>query len=156
MRESRVQFIRQQGFATQSADDELYSALMLQPRIVGATVGLGIVVQSPWLFLVLSTALLWSALVPTRNPFDAIYNRAIARPRGLRPLGTAPPPRRFAMGMAGTVALTIGIALLVGAAITAWVFEGLFAVAAVQVVFGDLCGAANLFNLVQRRLLASV
>ncbi len=155
MRESRVQFIRQQGFPPQRADDELYTALMLQPRIVGATVALGIVVQSPLLFLVLSTALLWSALVPTRNPFDAIYNRAVARPRGLRPLGTAPAPRRFAMGMAGTVALTIGIALLVGATITAWVFEGLFAVAAVQVVFGDLCGAANLFNLARRSALAS-
>lgn len=155
MRESRVQFIRQQGFAAQRADDELYSALMLQPRIVGATVALGIVVQSPLVFLALSAPLLWSALVPTSNPFDALYNRAVARPRGLRPLGTAPAPRRFAMGMAGSVALTIGIALVAGAAITAWVFEGLFAVAAVQVVFGDLCGAANLFNIVRGRLLAS-
>ena len=155
MRKSRVQFIRQQGFATQSADDELYSALMLQPRIVGATVALGIVLQSPLLFLVLSTPLMWSALVPTRNPFDAIYNRAVARPRGLRPLGTAPAPRRFAMGMAGTVALTIGVALFAGAATTAWVFEGLFAVAAVQVVFADICGAANLFNLARRSALAS-
>lgn len=155
MRESRVQFIRQQGFAAQRADDELYSALMLQPRIVGATVALGIVVQSPLVFLALSAPRLWSALVPTSNPFDALYNRAVARPRGLRPLGTAPAPRRFAMGMAGSVALTIGIALVAGAAITAWVFEGLFAVAAVQVVFGDLCGAANLFNIVRGRLLAS-
>src|SRR4030095_9428039 len=105
MRESRVQFIRQQGFATQSIDDELYSALMLQPRIVAATVALGIVVQSPSLYLVLSAALLWSALVPTRNPFDVIYNHAVAWPRGLRPLSAAPPPRRFAMSMAGTVAL---------------------------------------------------
>jgi hypothetical protein len=63
-------------------------------------------------------------------------------------------PRRFAMGMAGTVALTIGIALLAGAAITAWVLEGLFAVAVLQVVFGDVCGAANLFHLLQRSLVA--
>ncbi len=125
---------------------------MLQPRIVGAIVALGVVVQSPSLFLVLSAVLLWSALVPTRNPFDAIYNHAVARPRNLPPLGVAPAPRRFAMGMAGTVALTIGIALLAGAAITAWVFEGLFAVAVLQVVFGDVCGAANLFHLLQRSL----
>jgi len=154
MRESRVQFIRQQGFATQSIDDELYSALMLQPRIVAATVALGIVVQSPSLYLVLSAALLWSALVPTRNPFDVIYNHAVAWPRGLRPLSAAPPPRRFAMSMAGTVALTIGIALLTGATTTAWCFEGLFAVAAIQVVFADVCGAANVFNFLQRSLMA--
>jgi len=154
MRESRVQFIRMQGVTAPHVDDELYSALMLQPRIVGATVALGIVVQSPSLFLALSATLLWSALVAARNPFDAIYNHAVAGPRGLAPLGTAPAPRRFAMGMAGTVALTIGLALLAGAAITAWVFEGLFAVAALQVVFGDICGAANLFQMLQRSLIA--
>ena len=154
MRDSRVRFIRMQGFTTPHVDDELYSALMLQPRIVGATVALGLVVQSPSLFLALSALLLWSALVPTRNPFDAIYNHAVAGPRRLSPLGIAPAPRRFAMGMAGTVALTIGIALLSGAVITAWVFEGLFAVAALQVVLGDVCGAANLFHLLQRSLIA--
>jgi hypothetical protein len=154
MRESRVRFIRQQGVAAPRVDDELYSALMLQPRIVGAIVALGTIVQSPWLFLVLSAALLWSALVPTRNPFDAIYNHTVARPRRLPPLGMAPAPRRFAMAMAGMVALTIGIALLVGAATTAWVFEGLFAAAVMQVVFGDVCGAANLYHLLQRSLMA--
>ena len=128
--------------------------MMLQPRVIGAIVVLGIVVQSPLLFLVLSAVLLWSALVPARNPFDAIYNHAVAGPRRLSPLGIAPAPRRFAMGMAGTVALTIGIALLAGATITAWVFEGLFDVAVLQVVFGDICGAANLFHLLQRRLIA--
>ena len=155
MRESRIRFIHQLGFPTQSASDQLYSALMLQPRIVGAVVALGIVVQSPVVFLVLSAALLWSALVPARNPFDAIYNRAVARPRKLAPLSATPPPRRFAMTMAGTVALTIGIALLAGATMIAWVFQGLFAVAAVQVVFADVCGAANLFNLLQRSLMVA-
>lgn len=154
MRESRIRFIRQQGFATEGADDKLYSALMLQPRIIGAIVVIGVVAQSPLLFLVLSAVLLWSALVPTRNPFDAIYNHAVARPRKLPPLGTAPAPRRFAMGMAGTAALTIGVALVVGAATTAWVFEALFAVAVMQVVFGDVCGAANLYHFLQRGLAA--
>jgi hypothetical protein len=151
MRESQIRFIRQQGFATEHADERLYSALMLQPRVIGVIVAIGIVVQSPLLFLVLSGALLGSALVPTRNPFDAFYNRVLARPRMLMPLGIAPAPRRFAMGMAGTIALTIGIALLVGAATTARVFEGLFAIAVLQVVFADVCGAANLYNFLRSR-----
>jgi hypothetical protein len=153
MRESRIQFIRQQGFEAPMTND-FYSALMLQPRIIGGIVAFGIVVQSPLLFLALSGVLLWSALVPTRNPFDAIYDQLIARPRGLPPLSAAPAPRRFAMSMAGTVALTIGVALLAGAAVTAWVFEGLFAVALIQVVFGDVCGAANLYHVLKRRLTA--
>jgi hypothetical protein len=143
-----------QGFPTPHVDEALYSALMLQPRGVGVIVALGILVQSPLLFLALSAVLLWSALVPTRNPFDAVYNHVVAGPRTRPPLGTAPAPRRFAMGMAGTVALTIGIALLAGAAITAWVLQGLFAVAVLQVVFGDVCGAANLFHLLQRSPIA--
>jgi hypothetical protein len=151
MRESQVSFIRQLGYTTEKVDEQLYAALMLQPRAVGATVALGIVSQSPVLFLCLSVALLWSALVPARNPFDAFYNHAIAWPRGSSPIHRSPAPRRFAMTMAGTVALTIGIALLAGAAMTAWVFQGLFAVAAVQVVFADVCGAANVFNLLRRR-----
>jgi hypothetical protein len=154
MRESRVRFIRQQGVTTPEIDDALYAALMLQPRVVGAVVASGIVVQSPLLFLFLSAALLWSAIVPSRNPFDVVYNHVVARPRQLAPLGVAPAPRRFAMGMAGTVALTIGGALLGGASITAWVFEGLFAVAVIQVVFGDICGAANVYHMLQRGLVA--
>jgi hypothetical protein len=149
MRESRVRFIRQLGVTTPNVDDNLYSALMLQPRIIAVIVALGIVVQSPLLFLVLSVVLLWSALVPSLNPFDAIYN-FVARRRGVAPLDIAAAPRRFAMGMAGTVALTIGVALAVGASITAWVFQGLFAVAVIQVVFGDICGAANLYHLLHR------
>lgn len=151
MRESQVSFIRQLGYTTEKADEGLYSALMLQPRAVGATVALGIVTQSPALFLCLSAALLWSALVPSRNPFDAFYNYAVARPRGSSQIRRSPAPRRFAMTMAGTVALTIGLSLLAGAVMTAWVFQALFTVAAVQVVFADVCGAANVFNLVRRR-----
>jgi hypothetical protein len=93
-----------QGFTTPYIDEELYSALMLQPRIVGVIVALGILVQSPLVFLILSSLLLWSAVVPTRNPFGAIYNYVVARPRGFAPLSIAPAPRRFAMSMAGTVA----------------------------------------------------
>jgi uncharacterized protein DUF4395 len=154
MRESRITFVRLQGFPIERASDELYSALMLQPRLVGAVAALGIATQSPLLFLALSAALWWSALVATHNPFDAIYNYLVAQPRGLAPLGAAPAPRRFAMGMAGTVALTIGLALAVGASITAWVLEGLFAIAVIQVVFGDICGAANLYHLLHRSLIS--
>src|SRR5262245_22558854 len=115
MRASQVRFIRQQGFAGDSFPDSFYTALMLQPRIVGCAAVAGIVLQSVWLFLMLSAALLWSALVPAWSPFDAIYNRVIAARRGLPPLGPAFAPRRFAAAEAGTVALAIAAALAAGA-----------------------------------------
>ena len=151
MRESRVRFIRQQGFNNPTTDD-LYSALMLQPRIIGVVVGLGILMQSPSIFLALAAVLWWSALVPTHNPFDAIYNHGVAYRRGLPPLGAAPAPRRFAAGLAGTFALAIGVALLEGATPAAWVIEALLAVAVMAVVFGDSCAGANLYHLLRRRL----
>ena len=65
MRNSTKQFIRSLGYLDPHPDDQLYSALMLQPRIVGGLTVIGLLLQTPWLFLGLSVALWWSALVPT-------------------------------------------------------------------------------------------
>jgi hypothetical protein len=147
MRQSEIQFIRQQGFSTVHPDHRLYVALMFQPRTIACVMLLGLVLQSAWLFLALSAVVWWGTLFPTRNLFDAAYNRLIAYPRDLPPLGAAPAPRRFAQAMAATVSLAIGAALLSGATVTAWVFEGLFAVGTMAVVLGRVCAAANLYLL---------
>ena len=57
MRPSKVDFIRQQGFTTEGCQEGLYSALMFQPRVIAGAVISGVVLQSPWLFLAMSTAL---------------------------------------------------------------------------------------------------
>lgn len=154
MRESQVRFIRQQGFSGETFPDSLYSALMLQPRLVGCVAAVGVLLQSAWLFLALAGVLWWSALVPTRNPFDAIYNHVVACRRGLPPLGAAPAPRRFAAGGSGTVAFAIGVALLAGATITAWIIEGVFTAGIVAAVFADFCVPAHTYHRL-RRLSAS-
>jgi Domain of unknown function (DUF4395) len=152
MRESQFRFIRQQGFAATPSDNHLYSALMFQPRIIGFLVVLGIVYQSSWLFLVLSAVLWWNALVPAHNIFDAIYNQAVADPRGLPRLGAAPAPRRFAQGMAGTFALAISVALVLGATTAAWLGEGLFSVALMLLIFGRFCVGSYVFHVLQQSL----
>jgi hypothetical protein len=151
MRNSRIQFIRSQGFLNADADDRLYFALMLQPRIVGVMTVIGLLLQSPWLFLALSAALAWSAFVPARSLFDAIYNYVVARPRGLAPLQAAPAPRRFAGALASMLTLATGVALLTGARSTAWVLEALLTVAVAGVVFGRSCAGADLYNALSRR-----
>jgi hypothetical protein len=151
MRNSRIQFIRSQGFLDPHPDDQLYRALMLQPRIVGALTVIGVLLQTPWLFIMLSAALLWSASVPTRSVFDAIYNHVVARPRGVAPLGAAPAPRRFAGGLAAILTLAIGVALLTGARRTAWALEALMTAAAAAVVFGRSCAGADLYHVLRRR-----
>jgi hypothetical protein len=47
--------------------------------------------------------------------------------------------------MAGSVALIIGTALIAGASLIAWVFEGLFAIAVTSVVLGRICSPAILY-----------
>ena len=153
MRNSKIQFVRSLGYL--DPHGHLYSALMLQPRIVGAVTVTGLLLQTPWLFLALSAALGWSALVPTRSLFDAIYNHVV-RPRGLAPLRAAPAPRRFAGGLAAMFTLAIGVALLTGARSTAWALEALLAAAVAAVVFGRSCAGADLYEVLRRRSVASL
>jgi len=150
MRASQIRFIHQMGFPGTPFSESFYSALMFQPRVVGGLVAVGILLQSAWLFAALSAMLVWSASLPSRNVFDALYKQLIARPRGRPPLPIAPAPRRFAQGMAGTVSLVIGVALFTGAARTAWLFEGMLAVAVIAVVFKDSCAGADVYYLLRR------
>ena len=154
MHESQLRFVRQQGYPV-PASDALYEALMLQPRIIGCLVVVGVWFQSAWLFLALAGVLWLATTVPEWNIFNAIYNTFIAYPLGLTPLGAAPPPRRFAMGMAAAFTVAIGAALVAGATTTAWILEGLLAIAVVGVVFGRLCAGAYTYQSLRCRLSAA-
>lgn len=84
------------------------------------------------------------------NLFAAIYNSLVAYPRGLRPLGVAPAPRRFAQDLAGTVAMVIGVALLMDVTTVAWFCQGPFVVASMAVVFRDSCAGAEVYYVLRR------
>jgi hypothetical protein len=126
-----------------------FAGLYFQPRIVFPLVLLGIVLQSPWIFLFLSLILWWNVLVPGFNPFERAYNRLIAVPRGRLPLGAAPGPRRFAQGMAAAFLLGAGVALLAGMSVLAWVFEAFLVVAFSALLFAKFCMGAYVFHLLR-------
>jgi hypothetical protein len=152
MRASRLRFIRQQGFTGDTFPGSLYTALMLQPRIVGVLVALGVLLQSAPLFIAVGLLLWWSALVPRRNPFDAVYNHVVAYPRGLPPLQAAPTPRRFAAGESGTVAIAAGVAMAAGHG-SAWILQAVYVGGILSAVFADFCVPAYTYHAL-RRLLA--
>jgi hypothetical protein len=144
-------FVEQQGFRDAGADTcgHLFPALMFQPKLVGVLVIIGLVLQNGLFFLILSAVLWWNVLVPSLNPFDALYNKLIAEPKGLPRLTGAPVPRRFAQGMAGSFMLAIGATLLLGWHVAAWIVEGLMVVALAALIFGKLCLGSYIFHLLR-------
>jgi len=146
-------FILQQGFEDppQESCGPRYSALMFQPRVILGLLLIGILTQSPVLFLVLSAVLWWNALFPRWNPFDLLYNTTFGKRPGAIRLGPAPAPRRFAQGMAGTFALAIGVLLLQGWRFAAFVLEGLFLAAVLALAVGGFCLGSFIFHLVRGR-----
>jgi Domain of unknown function (DUF4395) len=141
-------FILQQGLCEPAAETCLhqYSALLFQPRLVGVLVLVAAILRAPLLFLALGAVLWWSALAPRLNPFDALYNRTLAR-RSSATLTSAPPPRRFAQFLAGSFALTIGVSLALGWRMAALVLEGFFIIAVGALVFGGFCLGSFVFHL---------
>ena len=152
--QSVVNFMKQQGFPEEApvTCGAHFTGLNFQPKILGTLVVVGIILRSPILFLVLSAALWWSVLVPALNPFEAFYNRVIAAPRGKPLLVPAPAPRRFAQGMAGTMMLIVGFALLEGWTTTAWVFEAMIVVAILALLFGRFCAGAYVYHLLRGKI----
>jgi hypothetical protein len=144
-----VNFVRQQGFrdASPEACSFQYPALMWQPRAIGILTLVGLALQAPPYFLAVSGLLWWNVALPRWNPFDALYNRLVAKPRGRPRLGPAPGPRRFAQAMAGTFMLAIGLSLLYGWRTLAWSLEGLLLLALAALIFGRFCVGSYLFHL---------
>lgn len=150
---SRRNFILQQGFG--DPDPELcprrYAALVFQPRVVAGALLVGLVLQSPVLFLALGVVLWWSALFPRLNPFDALYNRTFGSAPGHVKLDPAPGPRRFAQTLAGCFCVAIAVALFTSHWIAAYVLETLFAAAVAALSFGRFCLGSFLYHLLGGR-----
>jgi hypothetical protein len=148
---SKLNFVLQQGVSNVSAEGcELrYPALMFQPRVIGLTVLVALILQSWALFLALSIILWWSVFLPQLNPFDHIYNHFVARPRGLQQLGRAPAPRRFAQGMAATFMLGIALSLLFGWRWAAWIIEAFLVLALALLNFGRFCLGSYIYHLIR-------
>jgi hypothetical protein len=142
-------FILQQGFenpASVSCSLQ-YSALQFQPKVVLVWIITGIFFQTPSVFATLSAVLLWSALFPKLNPFDALYNVISGkRPRGFR-VSPAPPPRRTAQGMAGTFSLACALLIYFGFNIVAYVVEGVFLAAVMALTVGGFCLGSFVYHL---------
>src|SRR4051812_41792628 len=150
--DARRNFILQQGLCDPAAGScrSQYSTLLFQPWLVGASVVLGTILQSPLVFFSLAAVLWWSASLPGLNPFDALYNSILRRARGIK-LTPAPPPRRFAQFLAGTFAVLIGVCLVRRWQTTAFVIEGIFIAAIAALIFGGFCFGSFVFHVVRGR-----
>ncbi len=146
--------MKQQGFVEEadSVCDMHFSGLYFQPRIVGPLVVVGIFLRSPAFFFVLSAILWWNVVFPKWNPFEMLYNRAIAAPRWKPLLPPAPAPRAFAQGMAAAFLLLAGAALLEGWMMAAWILEAFLVIAFAALLFGKFCLGAYVYHLLRGRI----
>ena len=147
-------FMKQQGFTEEqdSACDMHFSGLSFQPRILGTLLVIAILLQSPILFFVLSAMLWWNVALPKWNLFEIFFNRVIALPSGRPMLSPAPPPRRFAQGMAATFFLLAGLALVSCWMIAAWILEVFLVIAIASLLFGNLCLGSYVYHLLRGRI----
>ncbi len=150
-KDTQLNFVLQQGFrdVTPSQSKLQYPALMWQPRLIGGLVLVGVALQAWPLFLGLAAVLAWNATWPRFNVFDALYNALVASPPARPRLGPAPAPRRFAQGMAASFAVGIGVSLLRGLWVAAYVLEAVLLAALVALIFGGFCLGSYVFHLLK-------
>jgi hypothetical protein len=124
---------------------------MWQPRVIGILFLVGLVFQAAPFFVALGALLWWNAILPAFNPFDALYNRLVAIPKGVPSLTPAPAPRRFAQAEAGTVMLAIGLALFWEVNLFAYALEALVLASLGALIFGRFCQGSYLYFLITRQ-----
>jgi hypothetical protein len=141
-------FMAQQGFGDEEASRRRwhFRALQLQPIVLGLLVVVGIVFQSQALFFLLAAVLIWNVVLPRLNLFERLYDWVIGGPMSKPKLEPAPPPRRFAQGMAATFMAVTGLSLAMGWMIVAYVFEAFLLVAFVALIFGKFCMGSYIYH----------
>jgi Domain of unknown function (DUF4395) len=145
-------FMVQQGFRDEETSHRRwhFRALQLQPAVLGVLVVAGIIFQSQTLFFALAAVLIWNVVLPRLNVFERFYDLAIGR--GAKPrLEAAPPPRRFAQGMAATFMAITGLSLAFGWLIAAYVFEFFLVVALAALLAGKFCMGSYLYHTLRGR-----
>jgi hypothetical protein len=146
-------FIVQQGIeAPPQSCARLSAALLFQPRVVAPLAVIGVITQSAGLFGALAVVLWWSALVPSLNPFDQLWNGTFGRRPGASRISPAPGPRRFSQGMAASFMTAIALSLAAGQPVAAWVLQGFLLVAVAAISLGKFCLGSFVFHLLRGRV----
>jgi hypothetical protein len=146
---AEYKFLQQQGFLNDNKDmaKNHYNALLFQPIIVSATMLIAIIIQSATIFLVFSGLLWTNTIFPKANPFERLYVKTIGKSRGVGDLEPAPAPRRFMQGMAASLMLIAGLAILSGFTIMSYIAQGLILIAFSLLLFGKFCVGAYVYHL---------
>jgi hypothetical protein len=151
MSSSIDRFMAQQGFGDEDPARRRwhFGALQFQPAFLAFAVLLGIIFQSQTIFFALAAVLVWNVVFPPLNLFERLYDWVIGGPMSKPKLEPAPPPRRFAQGMAATFMAITGVSLALGWMIVAYVFEAFIVVALAALLGGKFCMGSHIYHILR-------
>jgi Domain of unknown function (DUF4395) len=146
-------FMVQQGFRDEETSRRRwhFRALQLQPAVLGIVVVVAILFQSQTLFFVVAAVLVWNVVLPRLNVFERFYDWAVGGRHSQPKLEPAPPPRRFAQGMAARFMAATGLSLAFGWLIVAYVFEAFLVVALTALLAGKFCMGSYIYLMLRGR-----
>jgi hypothetical protein len=123
--------------------------LRLTPGTFAIWAGLATLAASPMLMWSLALVTLVGAF--TRYSLaDRIYNVAVRRVTGTRPIPPAGPPRRFSMGLAAALFFAAGIAFYAGALPFGYALGVFMTAATLPPALADLCIGALIYHACRR------
>lgn len=132
--------LEMQGFLGLDDDalDEVGPWLRWSPAWCTAFMIAGTLLASPWLLWGLAVTAAAGVALPS-HPFDYVYNHAVRRLTGTRPLPPNGPPRKFACGLATVWLGATGLAFALGASTLGYALGGALSAAALLVSVTHFC-----------------
>ena len=144
----------QQGYQCYSPEDlkQMEWGLRFTPSICTAMTITAMVLQLPWLALLVSALGIWAFFFPAGHPMDLIYNHGVRHFFGARKLPPNPLQRRLACLSAGIMNFMVGIAFLLSWNNTAYVIGGILVVLQLIVISTHFCMLSWIYELVFKML----
>jgi len=152
MGNAKINFVQQQGYTSLTPPQcaVRYPALIFQPRVLFVVFSISVIFSLHRAFFLVSLLLFFSALLPSLNPFDALYRFLF--PRHSKFNARALAPRRFSQLLGGAFCLVIFFAAQFGMPVLYWSMASSLLFFNALPAFTNFCMPALLYHIFSGKL----